>query len=101
MKFENVDPALLAKYLSALISPKEQPSNLATLINNTLYKFNKNKLEEMLQHPQFAFLLIEFLNDQKAMRAIFRNAKSPQHRAFYQSMIDLMKKRCLKSLEGS
>jgi hypothetical protein len=64
------------------------------MINETLYKFNKNKLKELLLHPQFSYLLFKFLEDEKAVRQVYKRSTSSTADSAYTNLIDAMKKRC-------
>ena len=93
-KFPNAQLGDLESYITSLISPKDSNSLLGGIIEDTLYKFNKNRLNELLQHAQFSFLLLEYFKDERAVRAIFRKAKNEKQISFYTDMISDMKKKC-------
>ena len=90
-------PLPLASYVSALVQPRPDPdsSDIASLINTALYKFNKNRLSELLEHRAFAFLLLDFLEDPIAVQSVFSRSKSPQA---FRNLIEVIKDRCREAL---
>lgn len=78
---EDIDAYLLALILpkpptSHLGEVKEKEEQLWEMINKTLYKFNKQRLNVLLQHHQFSFLLMKFLEDDMATRIIYQKSQN-------------------------
>ncbi len=97
-KFPDAEVPDLDLYVSALIQVKPDPQvvPISKAINTALYKFNKNRLAELLERRPFAFLLLSFLEDQEAVKAVFQKSKSA---AAFENLVEVMKARCRLALE--
>lgn len=93
-------------YLVALIDNKKRYNHsdakyveLRTQIASMLSCFNKNKIDALLKFPEFAKLVIYFLN--QPVEETFKDRNDPEVLKVYESQVEELKKQCQEHLTNS
>lgn len=70
------------------------------MINETLYRFNKQKLNKLLKLKQFSFLLFHFLEDPKGEKEVFKKSFSTTSDKAFVNLIKELKKICFQLIQS-
>lgn len=93
-------------YVASLVQPKcseelqnnQNVQKLNSLVNDVLYYFNKSKMNALLEHQQYAYLLLKFLELPSSTEIILSRSSSQKHKNLevYYAQIKDLKGRCFR-----
>ena len=107
--FPDSDLPDLEIYLLSLITHRVSPripkrnkwQKIKDLMKTTLYQFNRKRLQTFLSHPQFAFLLLKFLETPDILSTLSKRSqliKDEKCRTTLLEHIELLKSECLSRM---
>jgi len=53
----------------------------------------------LLDHPQFSYLLLNFLEDERATKLIYKKSPSEETDAVYDNLIDALREKCARVVQ--
>mgnify|MGYP006291383673 CR=1 FL=1 len=107
--FPDTDLPDLEIYLLSLITHRVSPRipkrkkwlKIKDLMKTTLYQFNRKRLQTFLSHPQFAFLLLKFLETPDILSTLSKRSqliKDEKCRSTLMEHIEMLKRECASKL---
>jgi len=67
--------SLITHRVSPRIPKRKKWQKIKDLMKTTLYQFNRKRLQTFLNHPQFAFLLLKFLETPDIMSTLSKRSQ--------------------------
>lgn len=93
--------SLITHRVSPRIPKRKKWLKIKDLMKTTLYQFNRKRLQTFLSHPQFAFLLLKFLETPDILSTLSKRSqliKDEKCRRTLMEHIELLKKDCANKL---
>ena len=95
--------SLITHRVSPRIPKRNKWLKIKDLMKTTLYQFNRKRLQTFLSHPQFAFLLLKFLETPEILSTLSKRSqliKDEKWRTTLLEHIDLLKNECISRMES-
>lgn len=95
--------SLITHRVSPKIPKRKKWVKIKDLMKTTLYKFNRKRLQTFLAHPQFAFLLLKFLETPDILSTLSKRSqliKDEKCRSTLMEHIELLKQDCSNKLSN-
>ena len=96
--------SLITHRVSPRIPKRKKWTKIKDLMKTTLYKFNRKRLQTFLSHPQFAFLLLKFLETPDILSTLSKRSQLIQNEKCRETLvhhINLLKEDCSNRLSKS
>ena len=93
--------SLITHRVSPRIPKRKKWLKIKDLMKTTLYKFNRKRLQTFLAHPQFAFLLLKFLETPNILSTLSKRSqliKDEKCRKTLITHIEKLKKDCANKM---
>jgi len=95
--------SLITHRVSPRIPKRKKWVKIKDLMKTTLYQFNRKRLQTFLSHPQFAFLLLKFLETPDIMSTLSKRSqliKDEKCRKTLMEHIQMLKEDCFNKISN-
>lgn len=95
--------SLITHRVSPRIPKRKKWLKIKDLMKTTLYQFNRKRLQTFLSHPQFAYLLLKFLETPDILSILSKRSqliKDEKCRTTLLEHIEVLKSDCSSKLTG-
>lgn len=95
--------SLITHRVSPRIPKRKKWLKIKDLMKTTLYQFNRKRLQTFLSHPQFAFLLLKFLETPDILSTLSKRSqliKDEKCRRTLMEHIEMLKKDCANKVSS-